>query len=659
MLIIGALAAPARPAEPPLIPRTSFFGNPVKTGAQISPDGRWLSWVAPRDGVLNVWAAPYDAPGRAKALTAEKGRPVAGYWWSPESRMILYATDNGGDENFQLYGVDVTTGARRVLTSFARTRVSVLAISHTIQDRILISANNRDPRYFDVLSLDLKTGAITPVFRNEEGFASFLADDALTLRLATRTLPSGDRSVYRITAGKAEPQPVETIPYEDVVSTFPGGYSYDGKTLFWLDSRGRDTAALIAQDVATGARTVLGEDPRADISAVAVSAATGRIQAYGANYLRMDWTVLDPAFRPDWELLRRRLKGEISIDSRSRADDKWLVDVSDSTLPGQAWLYDRRTRTLTRLFSSRPELDGAPLAPMQPLEIKARDGLTLVSYLTLPPGAAPGRPVPLVLSVHGGPTGRDVYSYFDIHQWLANRGYAVLSVNFRGSAGFGKRFTAAGDLEWGRRMQDDLIDAVDWAVAHGVTTRDKLAIGGASYGGYAVLAGLAFTPDVFACGVDLFGPVNLNTLFSNTPTYWTAELADMRRRFGDPTTPEGQAMLTARSPVTAAGAIRRPLLIGQGVNDVRVRRSESDQMVAALKAKGIPVTYLLFADEGHGFRRPENQLAFNAVTEQFLRACLGGRAEPIGDALKGSTITTAAGADLIPGLAEARQEPRR
>jgi dipeptidyl aminopeptidase/acylaminoacyl peptidase len=428
ILLVGALASPVSAAEPPLIPRTSFFGNPVKTAAQISPDGRWLSWMAPKNGVLNVWVAPATAPSAAKPLTDETGRPVAFSWWSPDSQMILYATDTGGDENFQLYGVDVASGARRALTAFARTQVSVLAISHTIQDRILISANDRDQRFFDVYSLDLKSGAITPVFRNEDGFASFLADDTLALRLATKTLPSGDRAIYRIEDGKAEPQPVETIPYEDVVTTFPGGYSYDGKTLFWLDSRGRDAAALIAQNVATGARTVLGEDPRADISAVAVSASTGRVQAYGVNYLRMDWTVLDPAFKPDWDLLRSRLKAEIRIDSRSRADDKWLVDVSDSTQPGQAWLYDRRTGTLTRLFSSRPELDRSPLAPMRPLQIKARDGLTLVSYLTLPPGRPPGHPVPLVMWVHGGPTARDFYSYFDVHQWLANRGYAVLSV---------------------------------------------------------------------------------------------------------------------------------------------------------------------------------------------------------------------------------------
>jgi dipeptidyl aminopeptidase/acylaminoacyl peptidase len=662
MLAVGliamaaAIVAPSFAADAPLIPRADFFGNPAKAAGRLSPDGKWLSWLAPRNGVLNVWVAPLGTLDQARPMTDERGRPVASYAWSPDSAQILYATDTGGDENYQLYGVDVASGERRTLTHFPKARVAIAAVSHTIDDRILINANNRDPRYFDVLSLDLKSGALTPVFQNDAGFAGFVNDDALNLRMASKTLPNGDVALYRIKDGKAEAQPFETIPYEDASTTQPLGLTYDGKTLYWLDSRGRDTAALIAEDVATGAKTVLGADPRADVSLLETAEATGRAQAWGVNYLRNDWTFLDPAFGADFKFLQSRLEGDIVITSRDRADDKWTVATNAAEAPAALWLFDRKSRALTKLYTSRPELEGKPLATMAPVEIRSRDGLTLVSYLTLPPAAdptgngKPAHPLPMVLFVHGGPWARDVYGYNGFHQWLANRGYAVLSVNFRASTGLGKRFTAAGDLQWGRKMQDDLLDAVDWAIARGVTEKGRVAIMGGSYGGYATLAGLAFTPDAFACGVDLFGPVNLNTLLKSTPSYWEAQKAIMYRRMGDPDTPAGQAILKERSPHYAAAAIRKPLLVAQGVNDARVKQAESDQMVAAMQANHVPVTYLLFDDEGHGFARPENNLAFAAIAEQFLHQCIGGQSEPIGEALKGSTMRVAAGGELIPGL---------
>jgi dipeptidyl aminopeptidase/acylaminoacyl peptidase len=657
LAIFTAIVVPSFAADAPLIPRADFFGNPTKAAGRLSPDGHWLSWLAPRNGVLNVWVAPLSAPDQARPMTDEHGRPVANYFWAPDSSMLLYATDNGGDENYQLYGVDVTSGVRRALTAFPKAQVGVAGISHSITDRILINANNRDPRYFDVMSLDLKSGAITPVFQNDQGFADFLVDDALTLRGARKTLPSGDVALYQIKNGKAGDQPTETIPYADASTTTPLDFTYDGKTLYWLDSRGRDTAALIAEDVVSGHKTVLGVDPRADIGGLIESPTTGRAEAYAVNYLRTEWTFIDPTFGADFKYLQAHLRGEIAITSRTRDDDKWTIAANASDAPSQLWLFDRKSRALTKLYTTRPELEGKPLAPMLPVEIKSRDGLTLVSYLTLPVGSdpkvdgRPDRPLPMVLLVHGGPWGRDFWGYNGFHQWLANRGYAVLSVNFRASTGLGKRFTAAGDLQWGRKMQDDLLDAVDWAVKRGVARRDKVAIFGGSYGGYATLAGLAFTPNAFACGVDLFGPANLNTLLKTTPSYWASQNAIMYRRMGDPNTPEGQAVLKERSPLYAADQIKRPLLIGQGVNDARVKQAESDQIVAAMQAKSIPVTYLLFADEGHGFQRPENNLAFFAVAEQFLAKCLGGRAEPIGEALKGSTMRVTAGGDLVPGLA--------
>ena len=659
VLVAAALAAPASAvlaAPAPLTPRTAFFGNPVKVAGQLSPDGKWLSWMAPKDGVLNVWVAPLGTPDQGKVLTAEAKRPVAGYFWSQDSAMILYATDGGGDENYQLFGVDVATGARRALTHFQKTRVGVIGVSHDIPDRVLIQANDRDPRFFDALSLDLKTGEVTRLLQNDLGYAGYLADGSLNLRMALRQRPDGQLDLFRITGGKVEDKPFETIPFEDSQTTGPGGFTHDGKTLYWLDSRGRDTGALYAEDVGTGAKTLVGEDPRADVRGGLADPQTGRLQAYGVNYLRQEWRVVDPAIKPDLDLLHARFGDGYGVQSRTYADDKWVVGVGSPTHPGEAWLYDRKTRTLTRLYVGHPELEGVTLSPMTPLEIKARDGLTLVSYLTLPASAdprgtgRPSHPLPMVMVVHGGPWARDAYGYDTLHQWLASRGYAVLSVNFRGSTGFGKHFISAGDHEWGARMQDDLIDAEAWAVKQGIAQPGKVAILGGSYGGYATLAAMAFTPDAFACGVDLAGPSNLNTLLATIPPYWLPQIAQFHKRMGDPSTPEGLAMLKARSPVFAAGDIRRPLLIGQGTNDPRVNRNEPDQIVAAMKAKGIPVTYLLADDEGHGFQRPEDNLAFFGVAEQFLAKCLGGRAEPLGDVMKASDIHVETGGELIGGL---------
>jgi dipeptidyl aminopeptidase/acylaminoacyl peptidase len=662
-LIAGAVvvtAAPAAAQNPtPLTPRTAFFGNPVKAAGQLSPDGKWLSWMAPKDGVLNVWVAPVGKTGDARAMTDEKSRPVAAYFWSQDSSMILYATDNGGDENFQIYAADVASGARRALTGFEKSRVAVIGVSHAHPDEMLIQANNRDKRFFDVMKLNLKTGAIAQVFQNDAGYAGFLADSELILRMALRLNQNGELELYRFDGGKVADKPFEVVPFEDAQTTSPAGFTRDGKTLYWIDSRGRNTASLVAQDVATGAKTVLGADPRVDIGGALADPQTGRVQAYAVTYLKPEWHVLDNSIKGDLDFLRSKFGDEFAVQSRTYADDKWILGVAGPTHAGEAWLYDRKAKGLTRLYANHPELEGVSLAPMLPLEIKARDGLTLVSYLTLPPGSDPrhtGRPdhpLPLVLVVHGGPWSRDGYGYNSLHQFLADRGYAVMSVNFRGSTGLGKSFIAAADHEWGGKMQDDLLDAVAWAVKQGVAQRDKVAILGGSYGGYATLAGLAFTPDEFACGVDLAGPSNLETLLATFPAYWQSQVALFHKRIGDPATPEGKALLKKGSPLFAAANIKKPLLIGQGDNDPRVKQAEADQVVAAMNANKIPVTYLLAKDEGHGFQRPEDNLAFFGVAEQFLAKCLGGRAEPLGDAMKPSAITVVQGGELIGGLASA------
>lgn len=654
-LMSAAGPVPALSAEAPLIERAKLFGNPTRAAGRLSPDGKWLSWVAPRDGVLNVWIAPVADPAKARAMTAEKARPVAGYYWAPDSSMILFVTDKGGDENYLLYGVDVVSGVQKTLTPFEKTRVMISGTSPLVKDRILVGLNNRDPRFHDVHSLNLKTGELTLLVKND-GYAGFIADPQLEVRKALRQRSDGGMDLFEVKDGKVAATPSEQIAFEDSMTTQPAGYSTDGKVLYWVDSRGRNTAAVIAQDLTTGAKTIVAEDPKADIGSAMLNPTTGRIEAYGVNYLRNEWIPVGDAVKADLAFLKAQLKGQFSVTSRTDADDLWTVGVDPVTGPTTQYLYDRKAKTLTKLYVTRPELEGATLAAMHPVEIRSRDGLTQVAYLSLPPGSdsdgdgKPDKPVPLVLLVHGGPWGRDGYGYNGLHQWLANRGYAVLSTNFRGSTGFGKAYLNAGDKEWAGKMHDDLIDAVDWAVKTGVTSRDKVAIMGGSYGGYATLVGLTFTPETFACGVDIVGPSNLNTLLSTIPPYWEAMKSQFANRVGDPATPEGQALLKERSPLTRADAIRRPLLIGQGANDPRVKQAESDQIVKAMEAKKIPVTYLLFPDEGHGFARPENAIAFNAATEHFLERCLGGRSEPYGQALKGSSMVVSHGGAFTPGL---------
>jgi len=642
----------------PLIPRQVLFGNPTRSAGQISPDGKWLSWLAPKDGVMNVWVAPVADLTAAKAMTNSTDRPIRQYFWAPDGKSVLYIQDKGGDEDFLLYGIDVATGVEKTLTPFEKTRVQLVGASNTIKDKLLVGVNNRDPRFHDVHMLDLGTGELTLVMQND-AYAGFLADDNLKLRMAVRPNAAGGMDFFPIVDGKVAETATERTALEDSLTTSPAGFTTDGKTMYWIDSRGRNTAALIAQDVATGEKRVIAENDKADIGGTMSDPKTGEVEAYSFTYLTTEWTATDPAIKASLDWLGSKLEGDFGVQSRTEDDSKWVVWNDPVTSPIKAYIYDRKANTLTEFYTGRPDLVGAPLQKMHPVEIKSRDGLTLPSYLTLPAGTDPngdGVPdaaVPLVLLVHGGPWARDGYGYNGYHQWLANRGYAVMSVNFRGSTGFGKEFVNAGNLEWGKKMHNDLIDAVDWAIARGVTSADKVAIMGGSYGGYATLAGLTFTPDKFACGVDIVGPSNLETLLATIPPYWAPMVSQFHERMGNPNTPEGLALLKERSPLYSADKIVKPLLIGQGANDPRVKQAESDQIVAAMKASNIPVTYVLYPDEGHGFAKPNNNIAFNAVTENFLATCLGGRAEPIGDTVKNSTAQIVEGAEHVQGLADA------
>jgi dipeptidyl aminopeptidase/acylaminoacyl peptidase len=669
---------PMTPA-PPLIPREILFGNPDKAALRVSPDGTRVAFLAPLHGVLNVWVAPAERPEAAQPVTRDAGRGIQVYFWAYTGRHLLYLQDEGGDENWKVHVVDLETGAARDLTPFEtipgpdgkpillpngtpmRPAAQIENVSHRFPETILIALNTRDPRYHDLYRADIRTGALTLVQHNPD-FAGFVTDDDYRVRLAVRTTPDGGTQILQAAGPPAGPEgvrdwaPFQIVGPEDAMTTHPLGFDRSGRILYQKDSRGRDTAAVTALHLDTGAVELLASDPRADASGILAHPTEGTIQAVAFNYARTEWRVLDPAVRADLDHLSRVAPGDVHITSRTLDDRVWTVAFLLDDGPARSYLYDRASRTARFVFTNRTAMEGVPLARMHPVVIPSRDGLSLVSYLTLPREADPestGRPtqpLPLLLSVHGGPWARESWGLDPEHQWLANRGYAVLSVNYRGSTGFGKRFVNAANREWAARMHDDLLDAVDWAVREGIARRDRVCIMGGSYGGYATLVGLTFTPTTFACGVDIVGPSSLVTLLNTIPPYWEPGIAMFTTRVGDHRTEEGRTFLESRSPLAFVDRIQRPLLIGQGANDPRVKQSEADQIVAAMRQKGIPVTYVLYPDEGHGFVRPENRLSFNAVVEAFLSRHLGGRFQPVGQDFRGATITVPSGADDVPGL---------
>jgi dipeptidyl aminopeptidase/acylaminoacyl peptidase len=674
----------------PLIPRDILFGNPDRAALRVSPDGRHLSFLAPLNGVLNVWVAPVDDIGAAKPVTKDTGRGIHIYFWAYTSGHLLYLQDQGGDENWKVFLVDLANGQSKDLTPYEsipgpdgkpmmlpsgkpmRPKARIEQVSPKSPDAILVGLNARDPRFHDLYRVNIQTGDLTEVLRNP-GFDGFVIDDDYHVRFAIRTTSDGGMEILRAvipSASLASRAPgvddwesFQRIAMEDALTTHPIGFDQSGQVLYMTDSRGRDTSALTALDLRTGKPSVLAEDPRTDVAGVLEHPITHTIQAVAFNYTRPQWKVLDPSIQSDLAYLRTVMEGDLAVTSRTLDDRLWTVAAIVDDGPARFYLYNRSERKATLLFTNRKALEGIPLAKMHPEVIASRDGLDLVSYLTLPIGSdtkrtgRPDKPLPMVLVVHGGPWARDTWGLNGEDQWLANRGYAVLSVNFRGSTGFGKRFLNAGNREWAGKMHDDLIDAVQWAVREGITDKGRVAILGGSYGGYAALVGLTFSPDVFACGVDIVGPSNLVTLLNTIPPYWEPGIAMFTTRVGDHRTEVGRQFLESRSPLTFVERIRRPLLIGQGANDPRVKQSEADQIVAAMQRRGIPVTYVLYPDEGHGFARPENRLSFNAVVEAFLSRHLGGRVESVGRDFEGSTITVPTGADDVPGL-RAAMAPR-
>ncbi len=611
--------------DTPLIPLEHFFDDPERAAPRVSPDARRLAWLAPGGGALNVWVSDIDG-GEPVQVTHDTDRGVRSYAWSRDGARILYLQDTGGDENYHLFVADPDDpdGVDRDLTPFDGVKVGVVDVPRDDPRHILVSTNRRDQTVFDVERLDLETGEITPVAENPGNILGWLTDRGGRLRAAFAQTPTGDHELLVRDAEDEEFRVLAEFANED--SGAPYAFTADGRELYVGSAVGSDLVRLVAIDVATGDVREIDHDEEADLGSPIVSDRTGEL--LGAVY-RRDRIVMHPfddRFARDWERLRAIHPGDPMIGSTDDAERWWTVTFDDDRDPGATYLFDRDTGDARLLFRSRPWLRPETLAERRPVRIASRDGLTLHSYLTLPVGSSE-RGLPMVLFVHGGPWARDSWGWDPQAQFLANRGYAVLQVNYRGSTGFGKTFTHAAEREFAGKMHDDLIDAVDWAIAEGIADPDRVAIYGGSYGGYAALVGATFTPDVFAAVISVVGPSNLVTLVRSFPPYWRPLLAGTWFRFvGDPENPEDLADLEARSPINRADELRAPLLVIQGANDPRVTKQESDQIVDALKRRGVPVEYMVKDDEGHGFVKPENRMDMYRAVEAFLATHLGGRA---------------------------------
>jgi dipeptidyl aminopeptidase/acylaminoacyl peptidase len=611
-----------------LIPRQVLFGNPERISPRISPDGTRLAWIAPHEGVLNVWVAPADAEAgvdwtAARVVTDDTDRGIRMFAWAHDARHLIYLQDTGGDENWRLHDVDLETMQRRDLTPFDGVQTQVIAMERKFPTEVLIGLNRDKAELHDVYRLDLVTGELTKEVENP-GYIGWVADAQLAVRATAAPQPDGSLVLLVRDSAEADWRPLLTIPAEDALTSDPIAFSEDGGSLLGASSVGAETARLIRIDVATGATEVLAEDPQADVSDVRIQPDTREPQIVTLLKDRSEYLVLDPAVAEDLAAIRALHPGDPVFTGADDADARWLVAFTNDSGPISYFAYDRSTKKGHFLFESRPELSRYELAPMEPFSFTARDGLTVHGYATFPPGAE-RTGLPTVLNVHGGPWARDSWGFDPEAQWLANRGYLCVQVNYRGSTGYGKAFVNAGDREWGGKMQDDLTDAVAYVTGQGWADPSRVAIYGGSYGGYAALAGATFTPDLYRCAVDIVGPSNLKTLIETIPPYWAPMIAQFHRRVGDPA--RDADFLWSRSPLSRASSIRIPLLIAQGANDPRVKQAESEQIVAALKDAGIDYEYMLFPDEGHGFAKPENRLRFYAAAERFLARHLGGRAE--------------------------------
>jgi dipeptidyl aminopeptidase/acylaminoacyl peptidase len=606
----------------PLVPREILFGNPERIAPCISPDGTRLAWIAPDEGVLNVWVGGIDLSG-ARVVTTDRDRGIRTVAWAHDGQHLLYIQDEGGDENWRLHAVDLASGTDRDLTPFDDVQARVAALDKAFPDEVLVELNRDNPELHDVYRLHLPTGELEKIFDNP-GFVMSVVDASFEVRGGVAPTPEGGMTIMVRDDRDAEWRTLLDVPPEDALATGPITFTQDGTALWLLSSMGANAGGLLRHDLSTDQVTEVAADTRYDVTDVRLDPDTREVQWVSFLRERLHHEAVDPDVEGDLAFLDGAEHGDLQVLDEDHADRTWVVAYVRDDGPTRYHLYDRDRSLLTFLFEDRPALAPYDLAPMEPVHFPARDGLELHGYLSHPPGVEPGG-LPMVLLVHGGPWHRDAWGYHPEVQWLTNRGYLVLQVNFRGSTGYGKAHLNAGDKEWGGAMHDDLVDAVRWVVDRGDADPDRVAIYGGSYGGYAALVGATFTPDLFACGVDLVGPSNLKTLIESVPPYWQPMVVQFHNRVGNPETEE--AFLWDRSPLSRVDDVSIPLLIAQGANDPRVKQAESEQFVAALRERGIDHEYLLFDDEGHGFAKPENRMRFYAAMESFLATHLGGREE--------------------------------
>ncbi len=625
---------PAAQGLPPLIDRELLFGNPEIAGPQLSPDGKYVAFVKPWNGTLNVWVKKTGEPfSAARLLTTEAKRPIGGYLWSRDSKYIGYVKDNDGDENFNLYLVDPSAAPAagspappsRDLTGLKGVRVLLYSAPKAEPDVVYIGINDRDKAWHDLYKIKLSTGEKSLIRKNTERVASWFFDLQGNLRLALRVADNGDQEVLRVDA--------DTFTKVYSCNVFEGcgplRYHKDGKRVYMETNKGdaNDLSELVLFDPASGKTEVVESDPlkRVDLGGAFFSEVTDEVvfTSYEDDHQRRYFK--DKAYESDFHWLDSKLPArDISIVSRTRDERLWLINAHSDTEPGEVYLFDRKAKALKLQYKVREKVPREALASMKAIRYKSSDGLEIPAYLTLPRGV-PAKNLPTLVIPHGGPWARDSWGYNPLAQFFANRGYAVLMPNFRGSTGYGKKFLNAGNGEWGRKMQDDLTWGVKYLIAQGTADPKRIGILGGSYGGYATLAGVAFTPELYRAAVDIVGPSNLVSLLEAIPPYWEAGRKIMYARMADLGTAEGKAWLKERSPLHAAAKIRTPLLVAQGANDPRVNRAEAEQIVIALRDRGFPVEYILAPDEGHGFARPVNNMALFMASEKFLAKHLDGR----------------------------------
>lgn len=619
---------------PPLIDRELLFGNPEITGSQISPDGKYIAFLKPWKNTRNVWVKRTGEPfDKAKVLTTETRRPIAGYLWSRDSRFVIFAKDNAGDENFNVYAVNPAEAASagteappaRDLTNLTGVQVQIYSVPKSNPDVVYVGLNDRDKAWHDLYRIKISTGERTQIRKNTERIGSWLFDQNGELRLAARVADNGDQEILR-----ADANGFSKVYSCSVFETCaPLRFHKDGKQVYMETNKGTgvDLTALILFNPETGNEEPVESDPlhRVDLDSAMFSEQTDELVMTRYTGDRVRRYFKDKAWEADYKWLQSKLPGqEVGLGSRTVDEQVWLVTANADTEPGQVYLFDRKNRKLTLQYKIHEQLPRESLSPMKAVQYGSSDGLEIPAYLTLPKGL-PGKGLPTVVLPHGGPWARDYWGYNPLAQFLANRGYAVLMPNFRASTGYGKKFLNAGNGEWGRKMQDDITWGVKYLVSQGIADPKRVAIMGGSYGGYATLAGVAFTPEVYRAGVDIVGPSNLTTLLEAIPPYWESIRKIMYVRMANLETLEGKAWMRERSPLYSVAKIKTPLLVAQGANDPRVNKREAEQIVVALRDMGFPVEYLLAPDEGHGFARPVNNSAMFMEIEKFLAHYLDGR----------------------------------